>query len=707
MSKIPVFLIRILIFTVLVLFFGMSENSFAAEQAFNLGPVSVISIYRPFYKNYVLFPETTETSAIDAGSALKDVPGLWEIRKGGIANDINLRGLHRDYINVLVDGIRIYGACPGRMDPPLFHESLNEISSITVIKGPFDITHQGSMGGAILIKTGEPKEGIHLTGSMSANNWGYRNPNAVISYNNGKFYFIGGYSYKISKPFEDGNGVSFTELLPATNKNAYKSQFYDSDAFNIKTYWGKIGFHPDPDKTIEISYSKQDGEGILYPTLMMDAVYDKSDQFSVRYKVGNITDAMKNLKIIAYYTDVFHFMTNGMRESNNISAPLGYTMGTLASTRTYGIHSSVNIYGNILGIGIHKRNWNAVSSGYMSAYNIYKYQNSIPDVFITNLGFYFKRNLKVSSRININIGFRLDRTNSMANQGLINALTMVKSDAAIYNMYYGGMSNSNTFTYPSGDVILNYRFDNNLNFFGGIGHTVSTPDPEELYFARWSPLAIGGLGNWVGNPNLNPTKNDEIDAGFKLNGQKFLSNFDVYYRHLTNYIALTEIDPNSSLLSARTYQNTDADMWGFEDSSTYRLIDNVDLKGTLSYVRGIQEIDLAKGIRSSDMYEIPPFRATLAAKYHKNAYFGEIEGVFAKTQNDVNSDINEFSTPGYGIMNIRGGYKYKGVNFYAGVDNVLDKQYYDYLSYFRDPFNAGVLVPEPGRTFYVNISYNF
>jgi iron complex outermembrane receptor protein len=118
MSKIPVFLIRILIFTVLVLFFGMSENSFAAEQAFNLGPVSVISIYRPFYKNYVLFPETTETSAIDAGSALKDVPGLWEIRKGEIANDINLRGLHRDYINVLVDGIRIYGACPGRMDPP-------------------------------------------------------------------------------------------------------------------------------------------------------------------------------------------------------------------------------------------------------------------------------------------------------------------------------------------------------------------------------------------------------------------------------------------------------------------------------------------------------------------------------------------------------------------------------------------------------------
>jgi iron complex outermembrane receptor protein len=73
----------------------------------------------------------------------------------------------------------------------------------------------------------------------------------------------------------------------------------------------------------------------------------------------------------------------------------------------------------------------------------------------------------------------------------------------------------------------------------------------------------------------------------------------------------------------------------------------------------------------------------------------------------VNSDINEFSTPGYGIMNIRGGYKYKGVNFYAGVDNVLDKQYYDYLSYFRDPFNAGVLVPEPGRTFYVNVSYNF
>jgi len=44
---------------------------------------------------------------------------------------------------------------------------------------------------------------------------------------------------------------------------------------------------------------------------------------------------------------------------------------------------------------------------------------------------------------------------------------------------------------------------------------------------------------------------------------------------------------------------------------------------------------------------------------------------------------------------------------HAGIDNVFDKKYYEYLSYQRDPFATGVKVPEPGRTFYVNVSYTF
>lgn len=86
--------------------------------------------------------------------AVQKLEGIWKIRKGGIANDPVLRGFYRDNINVLIDGVRIYGACPNRMDPPAFYVDFSEVKKIEVIKGPYDVRNQGSMAGLIEIKGG-------------------------------------------------------------------------------------------------------------------------------------------------------------------------------------------------------------------------------------------------------------------------------------------------------------------------------------------------------------------------------------------------------------------------------------------------------------------------------------------------------------------------------------------------------------------------
>jgi hypothetical protein len=63
-------------------------------------------------------PSIRESGARDVGQALAVVPGVWPLRKGGIANDVVLRGLQSRDLNVLVDGDRVNGACPNHMDPP-------------------------------------------------------------------------------------------------------------------------------------------------------------------------------------------------------------------------------------------------------------------------------------------------------------------------------------------------------------------------------------------------------------------------------------------------------------------------------------------------------------------------------------------------------------------------------------------------------------
>ncbi len=71
--------------------------------------------------------EVRESFAIDPGEALDSIPGLSKLRKGSVANDVVIRGFQRDNINVLIDGMKLYGACPNRMDPPAFHVDFAEV----------------------------------------------------------------------------------------------------------------------------------------------------------------------------------------------------------------------------------------------------------------------------------------------------------------------------------------------------------------------------------------------------------------------------------------------------------------------------------------------------------------------------------------------------------------------------------------------------
>ena len=51
--------------------------------------------------------EVREGSSKDVGEALTKLSGVSKFRKGGIANEIVLRGFRRDNINVLIDDVRL------------------------------------------------------------------------------------------------------------------------------------------------------------------------------------------------------------------------------------------------------------------------------------------------------------------------------------------------------------------------------------------------------------------------------------------------------------------------------------------------------------------------------------------------------------------------------------------------------------------------
>ena len=97
--------------------------------------------------------EVREVAAGDLGESLDAAGGVSKVRKAGIANDIVLRGMKKDDLNVLIDGAKVHGACPSRMDPPAFHLDYAEVDRVEVKRGPFDVRNQGGLGGAIEVRT--------------------------------------------------------------------------------------------------------------------------------------------------------------------------------------------------------------------------------------------------------------------------------------------------------------------------------------------------------------------------------------------------------------------------------------------------------------------------------------------------------------------------------------------------------------------------
>ncbi|MFX4155761.1 TonB-dependent receptor plug domain-containing protein, partial [Aliarcobacter butzleri] len=66
-------------------------------------------------------------SADSADALMKNSANISIVRRNGVANDIILRGQKKDNTNTLIDGAKIYGAWPNRMDPPTSHIVTNNI----------------------------------------------------------------------------------------------------------------------------------------------------------------------------------------------------------------------------------------------------------------------------------------------------------------------------------------------------------------------------------------------------------------------------------------------------------------------------------------------------------------------------------------------------------------------------------------------------
>ncbi len=634
-----------------------------------------------------------QVKSADLADALtKNVPGVSLIRRSGIANDIILRGQNKDNINILMDDAKIYGACPNRMDPPTSHILTNNIESIEIIEGPYDVENFGTLSGAVKVRSKKPEEDLHGEISLNMGRWNYQKTAMTLSGGNEKVRALVSLSDESSGQFRDGDGNDFAEQIEAINPAVpngvkYKDKFRNMDAYDKKTFMGKLYVNLIDNHELAISYTANRSDDVLYPSSKMDAMYDDSNILNLEYSIKNLGEFSKNLEFQYYDSDVTHPMSNRYR---NVSGPNAqFELISKLTTRMQGfkVKNAFDISSTmegLIGIDTSKRNWDGEYLGTMTVpgsmppvrINVTG-RASIDDVDTDNTAIFGELEKRYQD-FTLKLGARYDDTS-------------ISPD---------GSQEDNDYDSFSAFVQGTYEYNETTNFFGGIGKATRVPDARELYWKA----ASGRVG---GTPDLDQTSNYEIDFGMENNFENLTIKTSVFYSWLKDYIYFNADNATNN------FENIDATIYGFGLSGLYSFTDEVYLDFGLAYQRGKKDKALA-GQTDKDLANITPMKLNLALNYdYMAAGTAKIEVVAADSWDHYDADNGEQEIDSYAIMNLKATHNLtRHFEVTAGIDNVFDKTYainntYKDLILISDGTGEVMKINEPGRYYYINAAYKF
>jgi iron complex outermembrane receptor protein len=630
-----------------------------------------------------------ESAARDVGEAMARMPGVWKVRKGGIANDIVVKGYHQDDVSVLIDGARVAGACPNRMDPPAFHLDFAELDRVELAPTTGQMAAQGSLGGLVHLVTKKPGSDLHAEVSLAAGSWDMLNPSATVSYGSDSLAVLGGLSHRSSRPYADGSGQLLTEMAN------YTDLADGVDSYNVNSAWARLYWEPGVGHEINLSYARQAADDVLYPALMMDALSDDTDRLVLGYRYSPETGLLQALRATAYATRVDHWMVDTLRVTGT-GTPRGWSMGTQADTEVIGTTVEAEVGDLILGFEIYSRNWNVWTE--MAGMN-YMRQNSLPNVDMNVAGLSARWLHGFSERTRMELGGRVDWMSTEADRELANT--------SLYYAYHDTVETSRSDVEPSLSLQVIHDAGANLSINGGLSRTVRSPDPRERYFS----LRRKGA-DWVGNPVLDPPAATRAELGLAWNAGGGMLAATIWADSVDGYITIYDQQkinnvPGVMNTKAQSYANVDATLRGFAVEGSMAVSSRVFLSGDIAYVRGAQDPVPGLGIDSTDLAEIPPLSGRLALRWQNPRFFAEVEGVGAARQDRVNTDLKEEPTPGWGIVNLKGGFTSGSWRLQLILGNLFDRTYHEHYSYLRNPFRNGFVLNEPGRNVTVSLGWRY
>lgn len=626
----------------------------------------------------------------DAGAYLGQLPGIATVKKSASYGfDPVLRGFQRERLLILIDGVQsAHEACPNRMDPPASQVALNSMSSVEVQKGPYSLRYGMGFGGMINFTSVKPRFSSapkalgRLSAGYESNLGAFRSEGmAGITARAYDFRLFGAYAR--GQDYTDGEGT----LIPAD--------------FNRLNLGARLAVKAGKKQILTFSANHNRSEDVDFAALPMDLRKDHTWLLKATHRVQIQQKQLQSWNSSVFATIVDHRM-------DNLLKPLDPRMMNAwmdAQAFTYGARTETqwSFAGTYLYAGADFRSEETTGSRVREFLMGPMAGQTTTDAAwqhgrITHTGLFAEWHIPASGQGKAQTLFilsgRLD----------YNSATVLEPSETFSELY---PDISSMQVNPGFSAGFNHSLNEQASLAVWLGRAQRSPGISERFIHF---LAIGSDPyEMLGNPQLKPEKNNQLDVLFRWQTQRFAFRFNAFAGLMQDYISsqiredLSPVLPNSP--GVRQFINIDqALMTGFEVGFR-QMTPAAGLQQALnlSYTYG-QNLDTQEALP-----EIPPLelRYRLSGSYLDNRLKPELSIRYAFAQEHIARSYGETATPAFYVIDLAIAWQSEKTGaLRLGVNNLLDAAYYEHLS---RSVRGDMVRPiyNPGRSFFAMYSIRF
>ena len=641
--------------------------------------------------------ETTQNGAFTTtGEALQALPAVHGVRRGAGQIEPVIRGLGSERVRTQVGPLPLFGACPGRMDPPVNMLPLLAADEMTVVEGlaPVALGTAGTGGRIVLDDELRRFTAPDLGGWLRGGFDGARN--ATVG------------ELRVDRRIE---GVDTRVALEAVDAGDTEDARGNTVPSEQEALHGVLSLAGDPDERTRLWMNLNVGtEGrTLFPALPMDMRRSDIGMLTsgVRRAVGDDT----NWELRVGGSRVDHSMDNQLKSNRAMmEANTESEASSLAARATWTTRWSDHDVQ--LGLDATTMSRDARRRRTVFALDRTFDEHLWPELSQSAVGVFGQWERRVAAGHDLRVGARVNHVQSHADatDDPLGAGTI----ADAYVRFHGDearRTDDDRFV-ASGNIQWQWRVDRRTSLHAGTGITQRAPGVHE----SWIAFAPAPGGFRVGNPTLDTETGWENEIGVRWDSRALSIAVTAYHTEFRDFVLETtvareDVNGDGRVDRVRGFENVDARRTGVELTATARPWRWLALPLSLHAVRAHDTT------HDLPLPQTPPVEArfgtrVIGARGLFAPWSAQLTARAVAEQDRVDPRFGEDRTPGFVTLDLDVDLSPSpALVLRAGVRNLLDHAYHEHLTREAvlptQDLAAGDEVGAPGRAVHLSLGWRY